>query len=67
MEQLPDRLITADAQSDDAQERAMRPKRLVDYKGQEGVTEQMDLFIAAAKKRQDAWHALAHHRFALLR
>ena len=49
-----DRLITSEAQSDDAQERAMRPKRLVDYKGQEGVTEQMDLFIAAAKKRQDA-------------
>lgn len=49
-----DRIISADAVSDDAQERAMRPKRLADYKGQEDVTEQMDLFIAAAKKRQDA-------------
>lgn len=50
----PDRLINSEAQSDDAQERAMRPKRLADYKGQEGVTEQMELFIAAAKKREDA-------------
>jgi holliday junction DNA helicase RuvB len=49
-----DRIISADAVSDDAQERAMRPKRLADYKGQEDVTEQMDLFIAAAKKRKDA-------------
>lgn len=49
-----DRLITSNELSDDAQERAMRPKRLIDYKGQEAVTEQMDLFIAAAKKRQEA-------------
>ena len=49
-----DRLIASESQSDDAQERAMRPKRLADYQGQEGVTEQMDLFIAAARKRQDA-------------
>jgi len=49
-----DRLITSNEISDDAQERAMRPKRLIDYKGQEAVTEQMDLFIAAANKRQEA-------------
>jgi len=49
-----DRLITSNELSDDAQERAMRPKRLTDYKGQDAVTEQMDLFIAAAKKRQEA-------------
>ncbi len=49
-----ERLIVPTPISDDAQERAMRPKRLVDYKGQEGVTEQMELFIAAAKQRADA-------------
>jgi len=49
-----DRLISAGASSEDAQERAMRPKRLVEYKGQDAVAEQMDLFIAAACKRQDA-------------
>ncbi len=49
-----DRLVTSAAVSDDVQERAMRPKLLADYKGQDAVTEQMDLFIAAAKKRSDA-------------
>jgi len=49
-----DRLMSPGEHRDDAQERAMRPKRLCDYKGQDAVAEQMDLFIAAAKKRQDA-------------
>jgi len=49
-----DRLITGDAQREDAQERAMRPKLLADYHGQRAVTEQMELFIAAAKMRQEA-------------
>jgi len=49
-----DRLITARPKSDDAQERAMRPKQLVDYRGQDAVTEQMSLFIDAAKLRAEA-------------
>ncbi|MGQ7843231.1 Holliday junction branch migration DNA helicase RuvB [Granulosicoccus sp. 3-233] len=50
----PERLITADAHQEDAQERAMRPKLLADYHGQRAVAEQMDLFISAAKMRSEA-------------
>ncbi|NND89910.1 MAG: Holliday junction branch migration DNA helicase RuvB [Granulosicoccus sp.] len=50
----PDRLIAADAHREDAQERAMRPKLLADYHGQPAVTEQMDLFISAARLRAEA-------------
>lgn len=50
----PDRLIAGDARQEDAQERAMRPKMLADYHGQRSVTEQMDLFISAAKMRSEA-------------
>lgn len=32
----------------------MRPKKLADYHGQRAVTEQMDLFISAAKMRSEA-------------
>ena len=32
----------------------MRPKKLVDYHGQRAVTEQMDLFISAARLRREA-------------
>ncbi len=49
-----DRLISAHPKSEDAQERAMRPKRLQDYRGQQAVTEQMSLFIDAAKLRSEA-------------
>ena len=49
-----DRLISAAPKSDDAQERAMRPKQLSDYRGQDAVTEQMSLFIEAAKLRSEA-------------
>lgn len=54
MSDTEDRLIAADARNEDAQERAMRPKLLADYHGQRAVTEQMDLFISAAKLRQEA-------------
>lgn len=49
-----DRLLSASPKSDDAQERAMRPKQLADYRGQDAVTEQMSLFIDAAKLREEA-------------
>jgi len=52
-----DRLITGDTvagSSEDAQERAMRPKSLADYRGQPAVVEQMSIFIEAARRRQEA-------------
>lgn len=55
-----DRLITPQSQHgvestrEEQQDRAIRPKTLVDYVGQPAVKEQMDIFIQAAKKRQEA-------------
>ncbi len=49
-----DRLIAGSARPEDAQERAMRPKRLADYHGQPAVTEQLGLFIEAARRRAEA-------------
>ena len=40
--------------NEDWQDRAIRPKKLVDYVGQPAVKEQMDIFIQAAKNRQEA-------------
>jgi Holliday junction DNA helicase RuvB len=50
-----DRLIQASAKNDDeAVDRAIRPKTLADYTGQDHVCEQMSIFIKAARKRTDA-------------
>lgn len=50
-----DRMINPVAtREDDAQERAMRPKSLDDYRGQPAVVEQMEIFIPAARKRAEA-------------
>ena len=49
-----DRLISPAARNEDAQERAMRPKTLAEYHGQQAVSEQMELFIAAANMRKEA-------------
>ncbi len=54
MTEEDDRVIGADSRSEDAQERAMRPKTLADYRGQPAIAEQMELFIAAASKRSEA-------------
>ncbi len=35
-------------------DRAIRPQRLADYRGQPGVTEQLEIFIPAARARQEA-------------
>ncbi|MBK7354978.1 Holliday junction branch migration DNA helicase RuvB [Propionivibrio sp.] len=54
---LPDaRLISAESGSsqEEAIERALRPKRLVDYVGQAKIREQLSIFIEAARRRQDA-------------
>ncbi len=49
-----DRLISPQSTGDDPQERAMRPKLLADYHGQSSVSEQMDIFISAARMRGEA-------------
>ncbi len=50
-----DRLVTAvGTGDDDAIDRAMRPRLLEDYTGQEAVREQMGIFIPAARGRGEA-------------
>ena len=49
-----ERLITGDPQIEDAQERAMRPQTLADYKGQPQVIEQMEISIGAARARGES-------------
>lgn len=52
----PDRLIssTPESQAEDVFERALRPKHLDEYVGQQKIREQLDLFIEAAKGRSEA-------------
>ncbi len=50
-----DRLITATGREREEQvDRAIRPLKLAEYIGQPGVREQMELFIQAARGRQEA-------------
>jgi len=50
-----DRMISSeDIGQEDVIDRAIRPKTLADYIGQPAVREQMDIFISAARKRQEA-------------
>lgn len=49
-----DRIIAPEQQENDPIDRALRPKKLEDYIGQQSVREQMDIFIRAAIGRQDA-------------
>jgi len=52
---MSDRLITPEAVSDDvALDRAIRPKLLADYVGQPAMREQMEVFIQAARQRQES-------------
>jgi Holliday junction DNA helicase RuvB len=50
------RLITAQraGNQEEALERALRPKRLDDYVGQQKIRDQLDIFIEAAKRRSEA-------------
>jgi len=49
-----DRLIAPVVQdSEESHDRAIRPKQLSDYVGQPVVCEQMEIFVSAAKKRQE--------------
>lgn len=50
-----ERIIDGEAlNEDEAIERAIRPKKLIDYVGQAPVVEQMSIFIEAARGRQEA-------------
>ena len=51
----PDRIITADKSStlEEVQERALRPKQLAEYIGQEKIRNQLSIFIEAARKRKE--------------
>ena len=51
----PDRFVSAHASSqDEALDRAIRPRSLAEYVGQPQVSEQMEIFIEAARRRGDA-------------
>jgi Holliday junction DNA helicase RuvB len=52
----PDRLISPVVTTpvEDALERALRPKHLDEYIGQQKIRDQLDIFIAAAKARHEA-------------
>jgi Holliday junction DNA helicase RuvB len=53
-----DRLIspvhTSRDKHEEAQDRAIRPKKLADYVGQNAVREQMEIFVSAARARNEA-------------
>lgn len=52
----PDRLITPTktTPAEEAFERALRPKHLDEYVGQQKIRDQLDIFIAAARARKEA-------------
>ncbi len=50
-----DRIVSAGTQGDEAAfDRAVRPKKLADYVGQQAVKTQMEIFIQAARNRKEA-------------
>jgi Holliday junction DNA helicase RuvB len=50
-----ERLVSPEAVEEElTQDRALRPKMLTDYVGQDEVCEQMEIFVQAAVKRQEA-------------
>ena len=55
-DQFSERLITPTAESshEEALERALRPKKLAEYVGQQKVRGQLEIFIEAAKKRKES-------------
>lgn len=55
MTNLSERVIDAHpSHEDNLIERSIRPKRFTEYTGQQAVCEQMEIFIQAARKRDDA-------------
>jgi Holliday junction DNA helicase RuvB len=55
-EPVPERLISAGKESgqEDVLERALRPKKLADYVGQQKIRGQLEIFIEAAKRRAES-------------
>jgi Holliday junction DNA helicase RuvB len=54
-EKMGDRIVqAAGSKEEEAIDRAIRPKRLVDYVGQEQVKAQLEIFVQAAVKRGEA-------------
>jgi Holliday junction DNA helicase RuvB len=52
---MSERIVSGELQNEnEVLDRAIRPKKLNDYIGQKSVREQMQIFIQAAKNRQDA-------------
>jgi Holliday junction DNA helicase RuvB len=49
-----DRLVTPERSEDDSLEASLRPKRLVDFVGQQQARENLSIFIAAARDRGEA-------------
>ena len=47
-------IMSTSTAEDIAADNTLRPKRLVDYLGQQSVHEQMEIFIGAARKRQES-------------
>jgi Holliday junction DNA helicase RuvB len=47
-------IVSTSTAEDIAADNTLRPKRLVDYLGQQSVHEQMEIFIGAARKRQES-------------
>jgi len=56
IDKLPDRLISAVPESpqEDVLERALRPRKLAEYVGQEKIRNQLEIFIQAARQRSEA-------------
>ncbi len=56
------RVLTTQSNGEDATlDQSLRPKKLIDYVGQQQVKENLEVFIAAAKKRQQPLeHVLLH-------
>ena len=53
-----DRIVAGGAaREEDIQDRAIRPRRLVDYVGQAAVKAQLDIFVSAARGRGEALEA----------
>ncbi len=52
---MDERIITAErANDDEGVDHAIRPRLLKDYSGQPGASEQLDIFIPAARNRGEA-------------
>ena len=47
-------IVSTSTAEDIAADKTLRPKRLADYLGQQSVHEQMEIFIGAARKRQES-------------